>query len=208
MSVETGKPTVLSELRSVFGRGVVLMMPLVITVWVLMVLVNSVDGVMSWLFVIIFNKHIPGLGFVTTIALILIVGTLSRNLIGQTVLRFFERIISTIPLARNIYSAMKDLVGGFKLGGKGKSFQQAVLVEYPRPGLFTVAFVTNEISVRDKEDSRRMVCVYIPNPPNPTSGQMVLVPKEGIRVLDMSIEDGLKLSLSGGIVTSDTISIR
>ena len=140
--------------------------------------------------------------------MILIVGTVSRNLIGQTVLRFFERIISTIPLARNIYSAMKDLVGAFKLGGKGKSFQQVVLVEYPRAGLFTVAFVTNEINVRDSAESRRMACVYIPNPPNPTSGQMILVPKEGVRVLDMSVEDGLKLSLSGGIVTSDTISIR
>jgi len=208
MSAEPVRPTILAELRSAFGRGVVLITPVVITVWVLMVLWNAVDGVMSWLFVIIFKKYIPGLGFVATIALILIVGTLSRNLIGQALVRFFERIISTIPLARNIYSAMKDLVGSFKLGGKGKSFQQVVVVEYPRTGLFTVAFVTNEISLLDKEDSRRMVCVYIPNPPNPTSGQMVLVPKESVRVLDMSVEDGLKLSLSGGIVTTDTISIR
>ena len=208
MSTETVRRTVLAELRSVFGRGIVLLMPVVITVWVLMVVWNSVDGVMSWLFVLIFKKQIPGLGFIATIALIMIVGTLSRNLIGQAVLRVFERVISTIPLARNIYSAMKDLIAGFKLGGKAKSFQRVVIIEYPRPGLFTVGFETNAITVRDKGETSEVLCVYIPNPPNPTSGQMVLVPKAGVRVLDMTVEDGLKLSLSGGIVTTDTISVK
>ena len=204
----TERQTFWGFFRSAFGRGLVVIIPVVITIWVLKILFNSIDGIISPIFDNILGRHIPGLGFISMIVLILIVGGVSGNLIARAVFNFFERILFSIPLARTIYSAMKDLINAFQLGGKGKSFRQVILVEYPRQGLFTVGFVTNEISVNSTTSKDEMVSVYIPNPPNPTSGVMILVPRQQVQVVDMSVEEGLKLVLSGGIVTSGTLKIK
>ncbi len=203
------RQTFWSLFRLTFGRGLVVLVPAVITLMVLRTLFDFIDGIISPLFVILLGRHIPGLGFVSMLLLILIVGLLSRNLIGRAVFKFLEKILFTIPFARSIYGAMKDLFGAFGFGGKGKSFRQVVLVEYPRAGLYTVGFVTSEISVAEAEAApREMTSVYIPNPPNPTSGVLVLVPTAQLKVLTMSVEDGLKLVLSGGIVTSGTVTVK
>lgn len=190
-------------LRSAFGRGVAVIVPIVITIWVLNGLFNAVDGIISPVFDRVLGQHIPGLGFITMVTLILIVGFLSRNLIGRAMGKVFERIIFSIPLARTIYGTMKDLM---QIGGKGKSFRQVVLIEYPRQGLWTIGFVTNEITIGGINEET--ISVYIPNPPNPTSGMLILVPRASAKVLDMSVEDGLKLVLSGGIVTSGSIAVK
>jgi uncharacterized membrane protein len=108
---------------------------------------------------------------------------------------------------RSVYTAVKDLVGAFALDGKGKTFRQVVLIEYPRKGLFTVAFVTNEMPYRGPRRMRKtFLNVYIPNPPNPTSGVLILVPKEDVVELALTVEQGLKLVLSGGIVIPDLLT--
>jgi uncharacterized membrane protein len=195
-------------LRNTFGRGLVVIVPVVITFWVLQILFNAVDGIASPLFDQIFNRHIPGIGFITMIVLILVVGALSRNLVARTAFSLFEKLISSIPFARTIYTAMKDITHALRPGKKGRSFREVVLFEYPRPGLQTIGFVTNEIIIDDKSGEQEMISVYIPNPPNPTSGFLVLVPKESARVLDMSVEEGLKLVLSGGIVITGNIKFK
>ena len=181
------------KLRVMFGRGIVVLVPVGITYWVLQGLFNTIDGIISPIFDTFLHRHIPGLGFISMIVLILIVGFISKNLFGRALFSLFERVISSIPLARTIYSATKDMFNAFQIGGKGKSFRQVTLVEYPRPGLWTIGFVTNEISVRNGAATTDLVSVYIPNPPNPTSGTLILIPKKDLRVLDMSVEDGLKL---------------
>jgi len=191
-------------LRKTFGRGLAVIVPVVITVWVLNSLFNVVDGIISPIFDRALGQHIPGLGFISMVVLIFLVGIFSRNLIGRAMGSAFERIIYSIPLARTIYSTMKDLM---QIGGKGKSFRQVVIIEYPRQGLWTIGFVTNEIVV-GTTNPVETISVYIPNPPNPTSGMLVLVPRGSARVLDMSVEDGLKLVLSGGIVTSGILAIK
>lgn len=196
------------SLRIIFGRGLVLIVPLVITIWVLNILFDTVDGIISPIFDHLLGRHIPGLGFVTMVVLIFVIGVLSRNLIGRAIFRYFERFMSTLPLARTIYSSTKDLINAFRPGGKGRSFRQVVLVEYPRLGMFTVGFVTNEVTVAGEPPSGAMVSIYIPNPPNPTSGVLVLVPRDHVRVLDISVEDGLKYVLSGGIVSSGQLNIK
>ena len=190
--------------RSAFGRGLVVIVPVVITIWVLNLLFNTVDGIIAPAFEVALGRHIPGLGFMAMLILILTVGFLSRNLIGRAMGTVVERIIYSIPLARTIYTTMKDLM---QIGSKGKSFRQVVLIEYPRQGIWTVGFVTNEL-VLAGGDPAGVVSVYIPNPPNPTSGMLVLVPRAHARVLDMTVEDGLKFVLSGGIVTSGTLNVK
>lgn len=204
----TQKKTLWQVLRGTFGRGVVVIVPVVITVWVLNLFFGAIDGTLSPVYDQILGRHIRGLGFVTMIVLILIFGGLSRNLIGRTLGKFFERIIVSIPLARTIYSTMRDLVKTFQAGSKGKSFRQVVLLEYPRAGMFTIGFVTNEITIQGDSDPNDTVSVYILNPPNPTSGVLVLVPRKQAKVLNMSVEDGLKFVLSGGIVSTGTLSIK
>src|SRR5271157_5788189 len=165
MDNETEKKTLWQVLRGTFGRGVVVIIPVVITVWVLNLFFGAIDGALSPVYDQILGRHIRGLGFVTMIVLILIFGGLSRNLIGRTLGKFFDRIIISIPLARTIYSTMKELVKTFQAGSKGKSFRQVVLVEYPRAGMFTIGFVTNEITIQGEFGQNDTVSVYILNPP-------------------------------------------
>lgn len=208
MNLGETKQSFWSALRSNFGRGLVLVIPIVITVWILNFLFTAVDGVISPLFDNLLGRHIPGLGFVAMIALILLLGFLSKNLIGRTLMAAIEAVIGRLPLARTIYGAMKEMMTSFSPAGKGRSFKDVVLVEYPRKGLATIGFATNRITIANAEPATELVSVYIPNPPNPTSGLLILVPRESVQVLDIPVEQGLKLVLSGGIVTTGTLNVR
>ncbi len=196
------------SLRVIFGRGLVVIVPVVITIWVLQGLFNAVDQIISPVYDRILQQHIPGLGFVTMVALIFVVGILSRNLFGIALFSFFERLISSIPLARTIYTAMKDLIAAFQTGKKGRSFRHVVLIEYPRPGIWAIGFVTNELTFDHTTSAKELTSVYIPNPPNPTSGMLALIPRSDMKILDISVEDGLKLVLSGGIVTPELLAFK
>jgi uncharacterized membrane protein len=187
---------------------VVIIVPVVITIWVLNIVFLAVDGIASPLFEVLLGQHIPGIGFVSMLVLILILGAISRNLIGRSIMGFLETVITRLPLARTIYSAVRDMMKSFSKAGEGKSFRDVVIIEYPRKGVATIGFATNNFTMSDSELPADMVSVYLPNPPNPTSGFLVLVPRESVKVLDMSIEEGLKLVLSGGIVTTGNLTIR
>jgi uncharacterized membrane protein len=141
------------------------------------------------------------------VVIIMLVGLLSRNLVGRVLLSWFETLLKSIPFVRAVYSAIKDLVGAFALGGRGKTFREVVLIQYPRPGLYAIAFVTNEVPFFiDDQRQIDFVNVYIPNPPNPTSGMLVLVPKQEAIPLNITVEQGLKFSLSGGIVVPERLT--
>jgi uncharacterized membrane protein len=195
------------HVRSTFLRGIGVIIPLGLTYWFFQALLNAVDGILrpqleEWI-----GRQVPGLGFISMIVLILIVGLLTRNLIGRLFLAWFENLLHTIPFVRSVYSAIKDLVSAFAIGGKSKTFRQVVMTQYPRPGLYCIGFVTNEMPCT-MPDGRRIdfLNVYIPNPPNPTSGFLVLIPREEAITLNLSIEEGLKLVLSGGIVIPEKLT--
>jgi uncharacterized membrane protein len=201
--------TFFSSLRTTFLRGIGVLIPLGLTWWFFEALLNAIDGILSPLFARWLGQHIPGLGFIAMLLIILLVGLLTRNLIGRLVLAWFEDLVRSIPLVRSVYSAIKDLVGAFGMGGKGKTFQQVVMTEYPRKGLYCIGFVTNEMSyTHDDGTTFDFLNVYIPNPPNPTSGFLVLIPRAEAVHLDLSIEEGLKLVLSGGIVIPEHLTGR
>lgn len=192
--------------RSNFTRGLVIIIPVVITVWLLNTVFVALDRITASLYAY-FGLDIPGLGLLTMVVVILVVGILSRNLIGKIVLNFIDRAIKRIPIVKTIYSAVKDVIAAFSTSQGGKSFKQVVVVEYPRKGIFSIGFVTNDLVIVSSHTKREkdLVSVYFPHPPNPTSGVMVLVPKKDVRVLKISVEEGLKLALSGGIVAPKEI---
>lgn len=193
-------------LRNNFTRGLVIIIPVVITVWILNTVFVALDRITSPIYAY-FGLNIPGLGFITMIVVILLVGLLSRNLIGTIMLSSMDRALRKIPIVKTIYSAVKDVIAAFSSSQGGKSFKQVVVVEYPRKGIYSIGFVTNTLRIRQKKSRKNLdiVSVYFPHPPNPTSGVMVMVPRKEIRILNLSVEDGLKLALSGGIVAPDLI---
>lgn len=146
--------------------------------------------------------HIPGLGVVLSLVILLVTGLVAANLFGRRLVKLWEALVSHIPLVRSVYSAVKQLVETM-FADNGKSFRKVVLVEFPRRGLWTLAFLTNEESGPVQQAlGREMVSVYIPTTPNPTGGYFVLIPKEEVRELEMSVDDGLKMLLSMGAVNS------
>jgi uncharacterized membrane protein len=199
------RKTFWGHIRTTFLRGIGVIIPLGLTYWFFRALLNAVDGIFSPVLTQWIGYQIPGLGFATMVVLILLVGLLTRNLVGRLLFAWFENLLQTIPLVRSVYGAIKDLVTAFNVGGKSKTFRLVVMVEYPRKGIYCVGFVTNESTFAGPPPVE-MYHVYIPNPPNPTSGFLALIPKPEAIPLAMSVEEGLKLVLSGGIVTPGVIN--
>lgn len=206
---KSSEKTIWGHIRATFVRGSVLIIPLALTIWFFRALLNAIDGILSPALQTWIGREIPGLGFMSMVVIIMLVGLLSRNLIGRVLLSWFETLVRSIPFVRAVYGAIKDLVGAFALGGRGKTFREVVLIQYPRPGLYAIAFVTNEVPFFTADQQRiDFINVYIPNPPNPTSGMLVLVPKKEAIPLNITVEQGLKFSLSGGIVVPERLTER
>ena len=199
----------LGHIRTTFLRGVGVMIPLVLTYWVFSSLLDWVDGILSPVLAGLIGRRIPGLGFAAMLVLILLVGLLTRNLAGRLLLAWFEGLLRSIPFVRSVYGAIKDLVSSFATGGKGRTFRKVILTEYPRPGIYVIGFVTNEMAYT-APDGRHLEFynVYIPSPPNPTAGFLSLVPKDEAVILNLTVEEGLKLVLSGGIIVPGELAGR
>ncbi len=148
-----------------------------------------------------YEGHIPGLGLLITILVILAIGVLGKNYIGNRTLSYFELILNRIPLIRRIYKGAKQVSEVF-LERNRNLFQAAVLIEYPRKGIWTMGFLTQTESGEVNEKlNLEMACVFISTTPNPTSGLLVILPRKDLVFLDMSIEEALKMVISGGLVT-------
>jgi uncharacterized membrane protein len=206
---DSSKKTLWAEIRTTFVRGFVLIIPLALTIWFFRALLNAIDGILSPVLETWIGRPIPGLGFISMVVIILLVGLLSRNLVGRLLFSWFENVVRSIPFVRSVYSAIRDLVNAFAMGSKGRTFREVVLIQYPRQGIYSVGFVTNEMQFAGREEQRvDLVNVYIVNPANPTSGMLIFVPKQDVIHLNISVEQGLKLALSGGIVTPDRLEAR
>lgn len=145
--------------------------------------------------------YVPGVGIITLLVVIFLVGFLTANFMGKKLLSLWERFLQKIPFVRNIYSALKQIVDTFSLQGSG-NFNKVVLVEYPRKGIYAIGFVTGaskgEVQDMTKE---KVLNIFIATTPNPTSGFLILVPENEVIPLDMKVEDGMKMIISGGIIT-------
>jgi uncharacterized membrane protein len=199
--------TIWARMRTAFFRGLVIFVPVAVTIWFVTVLFNMIDGLIAPIQPVLekwIGMRIPGLGVATFVIVVVVLGFVSRFILATLLLRAMEKVFTSIPLVRSIYSATRDLLQAFSLGKKGKTFRKVLLVEYPRKGIFTVGFMTNEVMVETTgKTPQRMLTIYVPNPPNPTSGVLILVPESDAKALDMSVEDGLKMVLSGGIVSRE-----
>ncbi|MGD8912966.1 MAG: DUF502 domain-containing protein [Candidatus Thiodiazotropha sp.] len=195
----------MSFLRRYLVAGLLVWLPLGATFLVINLLVGWMDNSLLLLPEAyrpdnLFGFHIPGLGVLLSLLILLLTGLVAANLLGSKIVSMWERLLARIPLVRSVYSAVKQMVETM-FADKGNSFRKVILVEFPRRGLWTLAFLTSDESgAVQRATGQDVVNVYIPTTPNPTGGYFVLVPKEDIRELDMSVDDGLKMLLSMGAV--------
>jgi uncharacterized membrane protein len=188
-------------LRRNFLTGIVALAPVGVTAWVLYKFFTAVDTKVTPLVAKWIGFEIPGLGFAATILFVLLSGVFASNIFGRTVIGRFEGIFARVPLFSRIYLAVKQ-IGEAILTSQKNVFERVVLFEYPRKGLWAIGFVTSEHrGVLSRKTGKAHVHVFVPTTPNPTSGFLLFVPEQDLVELDMTVEDGLKLVVSGGAVT-------
>ncbi len=188
-----------SRLRRWFIAGLIVFLPVAITFSIIVWLFRIVDSFLGWLLTLIIGRPIPGLGFVASIVVIFFIGALATNVVGRRLVGFFEGLMLRIPLARSIYSATKSISDSIFLQ-RHAAFRRAVLLEWPRKGIFTVGFVTGESTGVPDTPGGKALNVFVVTTPNPTTGFMMIVPEREAYALGMTVEEALQLVISGGIV--------
>ena len=195
----------MKNFRRYLIAGLLVWLPIGVTVF----LVRIMIGLMDRSLLLLPNQFrpenvigfgIPGLGFLLTIIVLLLTGVLAANFVGKSMVSFGERLLDRIPFVRSIYSATKNFTE-IVFSGSGQSFKKVLLIEYPRKGIYSLAFQTStelgEVQERVGED---LVCTFVPTTPNPTSGYIIVLPKKDIIELDMEVEAALKMIMSLGVV--------
>jgi uncharacterized membrane protein len=199
-------PSLIGRLRAYFLTGVIVTAPISITIFLVWKFLTFLDTHVAGLLPARYNPEnylpfsLPGLGLLLMLAFLTLIGMLTAGLAGRTLVRLGERLLSRMPVVRGVYGTLKQIFETV-LAQKSRSFREVVLVEYPRRGVGAIGFVTGptrgEIQSYSAEE---LVNVFVPTTPNPTSGFLLFVPKSELIHLDMSVEDGIKMVISGGIV--------
>jgi uncharacterized membrane protein len=195
-------------MKKYFFTGLVILIPLAITVWVLKIIINTMDQSLQLLPAslqpkALFGFDIPGIGAVLTILIILVTGVLATNFFGKQILVAWESLLNRIPVVKSIYSSVKQ-VSDTLFSSSGQAFRKALLVQYPRQGSWTIAFQTgvpsHEVAAHLHGDH---ISVYVPTTPNPTSGFFLMMLKSDVIELEMSVDEALKYIVSMGVVGPD-----
>lgn len=192
-------------MKKYFVTGLLIWIPLVITLMVLAWVVNTLDQILLIAPAAVrpdalLGFHLPGVGVLVTLLLILITGLAAANFVGQRLVGFWESLLSRIPVVKSIYYSVKQ-VSDTLLSSNGQAFRKALLIQYPHQGIWTIAFQTGKPggdAARHLGDD--FVSVYVPTTPNPTSGFFLMLPRKDAIELDMSVDDALKYIISMGVV--------
>ena len=210
-TVRASRRKALETLRNWFFTGIVVGAPIGITIWLVWAFVSFIDKQIKPLIPAEWNPEtylkfaLPGLGIVVAVAGLTILGALTANILGQSFLRFGERVLARVPLVRSIYSAVKQVFETFA-SSEASSFKEAVLIEYPGPGLWAIGFITSRnpgTEITDKIPDA--IGVMIPTSPNPAMGHLIYVEPGKIKKLDMSIDKAAKLVISFGVLSTEQI---
>ncbi len=190
------------KLRRQFLTGILVIMPIGVTIWLLVWIFNSIDNILQPLASSILGRTIPGLGFVIMIVLVYLVGVMASTVGARRLVNYGESLLGRVPIVRPIYSSIKQIVDSFSTSGK-TGFKQVVVAEFPMKGTRTIGFVTNESLNKAGE---KLLYIFIPTAPNPTSGFLQIVREEDVIQVDMSVGDALKMVMSAGKVLPVEIS--
>ena len=192
--------------RKSFISGLLVVVPLILTLVLLKGLVQWVDEIVRPLIIRLFGHayYFPFVGILITFILIMVAGFLAANVLGKRLIRLWEFLLLHIPLVNFVYGSTKQFVQALTLPQK-KIFKSVVLVEYPRPGIYAMGFLANQSTLERLDKVQDLLCVFIPSTPTPFTGIAIFFPHDQVIFLDMPIEEGIKFAVSGGIITPDTM---
>ncbi len=193
-------------LKRKFVTGLFVSIPAIVTILVIGSFFRFVDGLLEPVYYNILGRHIPGLGFVSAIIIIFIVGIISTNVFGKKIISLSERVFLNIPVFKGFYTAVKHLVDAFSPDNNTVSFKKFVIIEYPRAGAYAFGFLTKECTVKAGNDGKEccLRAIYVPTN-NLYLGEVVLVKEGDVFYTDIPIDEGIKIILSGGIAAPNRI---
>ena len=196
-------------LRRYFIAGILAFAPLGITIWAVAWIIQRLDNLLLPRVLTMFglesNTALPFVGALFTLVVILMMGVVARHLFGGELVRAWERLLKRVPVARNIYAGVKQLFEAIFRDTDQSQFNRVVLVEYPRKGVYAIAFTTGpSAGPLARIDGQAVVNCFLPTTPNPTSGYYLLIPEDQLQEVDISVEDAFKLVMSAGLVAPGT----
>jgi uncharacterized membrane protein len=191
----------LGFLRNRFVTGLLVAFPLVVTIFFGRFLFDLVDRWADPISTKLFERTIPGFGAALFVLVIFALGVLAHNMIGRRVLRIGDRLFARIPILRSIYLGTREVTRAFA-GDRSKSFRRVVLVPFPYEGVRGMAFVTGEFEEQTSDGPRRMISVFLPTTPNPTTGFFLVYPEASVKPTDLTVEEALRMVISGGLVSA------
>ena len=196
-----------NHLRKKLGTGLLVVIPVGITLFILRFLFNVADGVFAPFIrrtvIFFFGEHsyIPGLGMIAGLLIVYLAGLVATNVFGRRLVDYWDHLLSRIPLVKSIYTSSKQIINVFSQGGRN-SFRKAVYVEFPLEGCFSIAFITNSVT---SASGKHYHTVFIPTSPNPTSGYVLLLEESRVYPAAFGVEEAMKIIMSGGMVTPEVI---
>jgi len=203
-----GRPSFAQKLRHDFFTGIVVVFPIAITVYICILVFRTADGILGRFLNSYIKEHfgysIPGIGIILGIIFLYFIGMLANRFIGKKLFSFLENFLIKLPLLRHIYSPAKQLSDFLFKQNKNSAFNRVVLVPYPNDFTYSIGFMTNEQLLEiDNKLGKKIVSVLISTPPSPFSGPLIFVPKEKVKLLDLSMEEAIKFIVSGGLVSPE-----
>jgi len=196
----------LRALRKNFLAGLLVAVPIGIVILILTWFFTTIDSILQPVIKAIFGQEIIGLGFIISLVLIYLAGVLANNIVGRRLINFGESILARVPLLRQLYSGSKLVIAGLSGTGLDKAaFREVVLVEFPRQGMKTIAFITNEI--KDKS-GKKLLTIYIPTAPVPTSGYFEIVSEDMVIRTDIPIDEAMQMVISSGMISPAELDIE
>jgi uncharacterized membrane protein len=191
--------------RNYLIAGLLIWIPILVTFWVLRFLSGILDQSLlllppPWRPEALFGHYIPGLGVILSLLLLFVTGVLVKNLFGRQMVDALERLVRRVPVVGTVYGGAKSF-SETVLTDTGRSFKQVVMLEFPRKGLYSIGFITSQdLEEIQARTAREVICVFVPTTPNPTTGFLVMVPREEIVMLDMSVDEAFKTLFTLGVV--------
>jgi uncharacterized membrane protein len=186
-----------------FIAGIFVTLPIFLTAWILWIFWSKIDDFFAPMYFQMLGRSVPGLGFLTAIAIILATGTIARNVVGRRVLAWGDALLLRVPIFRLLYPSIKMLIDAFSPERRG-SFKAVVLVQHPREGSWAFGFVTSEVSLEAPDGQGEMMTVFVPTN-NLYLGDIVMVPRLDVIFTGLSVEEGLRVILSAGTATPDRL---
>ncbi|MBF0409204.1 MAG: DUF502 domain-containing protein [Candidatus Riflebacteria bacterium] len=200
--------SLITVLRSYFFTGLILVVPIAVTLYVVFFLFQLADGLLGDALSQALGYNLPGVGLVSTIAVLILFGIVAQNVIGKRILTWLDFSLQSVPIVKSLYLGIKQ-VSDVIFKSQSSDFQRVVMIEYPKSNCWTLGFITGDfpIGVCKTPIADHLVCVFVPATPNPTSGFLLFLEKDRIVDTNLGIEEAMKMILSGGLVKPGQIAV-